>query len=107
MRLHRVTAYLVAGRLAIVAAESAQELINSVLNPDPNSLTYASYGTEIYYNATLYNQFPRFSVNYDRLEAAAKSMLRPEAYDYAAGGAGLENTVASNRAAFDKVIMST
>ncbi|KPM37857.1 hypothetical protein AK830_g8706 [Neonectria ditissima] len=101
MRLQGFTPCLVAGILATAAAQSAQELIDSVLNPDPGSSTYASYGTEIYYNATLYNQTSNISTNYNRLEAAAKLRLRPAAYDYAAGGAGLEKTVATNRAAFD------
>ncbi|KAK4495876.1 hypothetical protein PRZ48_013144 [Zasmidium cellare] len=84
------------------AAQSAQELINSVLNPDPNSSPYSSYSSLIYYNATLYNETPIASTNYDKLEASAKARLDPAAYDYAAGGAGLETTVANNRAAFSK-----
>ncbi|KAK7426014.1 hypothetical protein QQZ08_007462 [Neonectria magnoliae] len=101
MRLQRVVTCLATGRLATVAAQSAQDLIDSVLNPDPGESTFASYGTEIYYNATLYNQTSKISTNYNKLEAAAKLRLRPAAYDYAAGGAGLEKTVAANRAAFD------
>ncbi|KAF2655830.1 FMN-dependent alpha-hydroxy acid dehydrogenase [Lophiostoma macrostomum CBS 122681] len=88
--------------ILLVAAQSAQELINSVLNPPPGSEHYSSYSSEIYYNHTLYNQTPIASTNYDRLEASAKLLLPAPAYDYAAGGAGLEKTVASNRAAFDK-----
>lgn len=84
-------------------AQSAQDLLDSVLNPDPRSATYASYSSEIYYNATLYNETPIASTNYDKLEQSAKLRLTPEAYDYAAGGAGLERTVSANRAAFDKV----
>jgi lactate 2-monooxygenase len=84
--------------------QSAQELLDSVLNPDPKQASWSSYGTQIYYNATLFNTTPIASTNYDRLEQEAKLVLRPEAYDYAAGGAGLERTVASNRAAFDKVL---
>jgi lactate 2-monooxygenase len=83
--------------------QSAQELLDSVLNPDPGDASWTSYGSQIYYNATLFNTTPIASTNYDRLEQAAKLVLPPEAYDYAAGGAGLERTVASNRAAFDKV----
>lgn len=90
--------------LSTVLAQSAQDLINSVLDPDPESATYSSYSSLIYYNATLYNQTPIASTNYDRLEASAKLRVAPEAYDYAAGGAGLERTVAANRAAFDKVM---
>jgi hypothetical protein len=89
--------------ILLVAAQSAQELINAVLNPSPGSQHYSSYSSEIYINHTLYNQTPIASTNYDRLEASAKLLLPASAYDYAAGGAGLEKTVASNRAAFDKV----
>jgi hypothetical protein len=90
------------GLYAVASAQSAQELLNSVLNPNPNSTTYASYSTEIYYNATIYNQTTNISTNYNKLEASAKLRLAPAAYDYAAGGAGLEKTVAANREAFDK-----
>ncbi|KAF7508109.1 hypothetical protein GJ744_009550 [Endocarpon pusillum] len=84
-----------------VAAQSAQELLDSVLNPDPADATYSSYSSQIYYNATLYNQTPIASTNFDRLEASAKLLLPATAYNYAAGGAGLEKTVAANREAFD------
>ena len=89
--------------IATVSAQSAEELINSVLNPDPKDETYASYSSLIYYNATLYNQTPIASTNYDKLEASAKLLLPVAAYDYAAGGAGLEKTVAANREAFGHV----
>jgi lactate 2-monooxygenase len=64
------------------------------LNPKATIENYSSYSTEIYYNHMLYNQTPIASTNYDRLEMSAK---------YAAGGAGLQKTVAANRRAFDKV----
>lgn len=86
-----------------VAAQSAQELLDSVLNPDLADATYSSYSSQIYYNATLYNQTPIASTNFDRLEASAKLLLPATAYNYAAGGAGLEKTVAANREAFDLV----
>ncbi|KAF1817148.1 FMN-dependent alpha-hydroxy acid dehydrogenase [Eremomyces bilateralis CBS 781.70] len=101
MRLQLIAACFAASGLPLVAAQTAQELLNSVLNPDPGSSTYASYSTEIYYNATLYNQTTQISTSYYKLEASAKLRLPPAAYDYAAGGAGLETTVAANRAAFD------
>lgn len=87
----------------LASAQSAQELINSVLNPAPGSEHYSSYSSEIYYNHTLYNQTPIASTNYDKVEASAKLLLPPAAYDYAAGGAELEKTVAANREAFDHV----
>jgi hypothetical protein len=43
------------------------------------------------------------STNFDRLEASAELLLNPAAYDYAAGGAGLDQTVAANEEAFDRV----
>ncbi|KAF2025619.1 FMN-dependent alpha-hydroxy acid dehydrogenase [Setomelanomma holmii] len=85
-----------------VSAQAAQELIDSVLNPAPGSERYSSYGSEIYFNRNLYNITPIASTNYDRLEASAKLRLPPAAYDYAAGGAGLEKTVNANREAFNK-----
>lgn len=99
--------YCIAGFLALysgrAAAESAQDLINSVLNPPNGSATYASYSTEIYFDAYIHNKTPVASTNYDKLEASAKLRLDPAAYDYAAGAAGLGKTAAANRAAFDKV----
>jgi hypothetical protein len=92
--------------IALVSCQSAQELIDAVLNPPPGSSRYASYGSEIYMNHTLYNTTPIAPTNYDRLEASAKLLLPPAAYDYAAGGAGLEKTVAANRNAFDKVSLT-
>ena len=92
----------VVGRSAVYA-QSAQTLIDSLLNPNTTVENYSSYSTEIYYNHTLYNQTPVASTNYDRLEMSAKQLLPAAAYDYAAGGAGLEKTVAANRHAFDKV----
>ncbi|KAF2798034.1 FMN-linked oxidoreductase, partial [Melanomma pulvis-pyrius CBS 109.77] len=85
-----------------VSAQSAQDLIDSILHPNASTQTYSSYSSEIYLNHTLYNQTPIASTNYERLEASAKQLLPAAAYDYAAGGAGLETTVAANRAAFDR-----
>jgi lactate 2-monooxygenase len=45
---------------------------------------------------------PRVPLDADRLEAAAKKRMRPEAFGYVAAGAGNERTVAANRAAFDR-----
>jgi len=90
-----------------VHAQSAQALIDSLLNPNTTIVNYSSYSTEIYYNHTLYSQTPIASTNYDRLEESAKLRLSAAAYDYAAGGAGLEKTVAANRRAFDKVSTTT
>jgi hypothetical protein len=89
-----------------VTSQSAQELINSILNPDPSKATYSSYSSKIYFNHTLYNTTAIASTNYERLEASARVRLPSAAFDYAAGGAGLEKTVAANREAFDKVSIS-
>jgi|HubBroStandDraft_6_1064221.scaffolds.fasta_scaffold07271_3 lactate 2-monooxygenase len=45
---------------------------------------------------------PHVPLDADRLEAAAKKRMRPEAFAYVAAGAGNERTVAANRAAFDR-----
>jgi lactate 2-monooxygenase len=45
---------------------------------------------------------PPIPLDADRLEAAARKRMRPEAYAYVAAGAGHERTVAANRAAFDR-----
>ena len=89
--------------MRFVSAQSARTLIDSVLHPAPGSEHYSSYSSEIYFNYALYNQTPVASTNYDKLESSAKQLLPPAAYDYAAGAAGLEKTVAANRDAFDHV----
>lgn len=94
---------LLACSIKTTTAQSAQELLDSVLNPDPKDASYSSYSSQIYYNATLYNETPIASTNYDRLEQSAKLILPPAAYDYAAGGVGLERTASANRAAFNTV----
>ena len=98
-----VSCLLLVCNISTTTAQSAQELLDSVLNPDPRDSSYSSYSSQIYYNATLYNETPIASTNYDRLEQSAKLRLAPEAYDYAAGGVGLERTASANRAAFNKV----
>jgi len=45
---------------------------------------------------------PPIPLDADRLEAAARRRMRPEAFAYVAAGAGNEQTVAANRAAFDR-----
>lgn len=44
---------------------------------------------------------PVIPTDYKALEAAARVRMTPQAIAYIAGGAGAENTIASNRAAFD------
>src|SRR5579863_4245387 len=45
---------------------------------------------------------PTAPLDATRLEAAARKRMRPDAYAYVAAGAGNEQTVAANRAAFDR-----
>lgn len=45
---------------------------------------------------------PRVSISLSDLELRARSILPVRAFDYIAGGAGLEHTIAHNRSAFDK-----
>jgi hypothetical protein len=86
------------------AQTPALDLINSVLNPDPDApKSFSSFASEIYLNAVLNNVTSGISTNYDKLQASAEKLLDPEAYGYVAGGAGLETTMAANREAFDKV----
>jgi len=50
----------------------------------------------------IYTHGARLPIAYDRLEAAARQRLSPQAYAYVAGGAGREDTMSANRAAFGK-----
>ncbi len=45
---------------------------------------------------------PPIPLDADRLEATARKRMRPEAFAYVAAGAGNEDTVAANRAAFNR-----
>jgi lactate 2-monooxygenase len=54
------------------------------------------------YVAGMRGRRPRVPVQPARLEEAARERLSPEAFAYVAGGAGLEETVASNRGAFER-----
>lgn len=45
---------------------------------------------------------PELPVAFEALEDAAKAEMEPEAFDYAAGGAGRERTIDSNQRAFDR-----
>ena len=46
--------------------------------------------------------YPAVPVSFDRLEQAARSAMSPEGYAYVAGGAGREETIRENRAAFER-----
>jgi lactate 2-monooxygenase len=45
---------------------------------------------------------PRVPVSVERLEERAQAVMRPEAFAYIAGGAGREETMRENRAAFER-----
>jgi isopentenyl diphosphate isomerase/L-lactate dehydrogenase-like FMN-dependent dehydrogenase len=57
------------------------------------------YQGQIYYRGLL-GQPPGIPISLPHLEARAREALRPEAWDYVAGGAGAEETVRANRDAF-------
>jgi lactate 2-monooxygenase len=46
---------------------------------------------------------PRVPVSIERLERAARKAMSPEGYAYVAGGAGREETIRANRAAFERL----
>ncbi len=52
--------------------------------------------------AGMMQQPPPLPLAFDALEALARSVLRPEAFDYVAGGAGTEDTMRANRTAFQR-----
>jgi len=45
---------------------------------------------------------PRVPVSFERLEQAARRTMTPEGFAYVAGGAGTEETIRENRAAFER-----
>lgn len=60
---------------------------------------FGNYQNEIYFGG-LGGQAPEFPISIDSLQAAAKEVMSPEAYDYVAGAAGTEDTLRANLAAF-------
>ena len=46
--------------------------------------------------------YPSVPVSFDRLEQKARTAMTPEGYAYIAGGAGTEETIRENRAAFER-----
>ena len=46
--------------------------------------------------------YPSVPVSFERLERAARRSMTPEAFAYVAGGAGAEETMRANRAAFER-----
>ena len=62
---------------------------------------YGNFQNEIYL-AGLGGQAPELPLAFDALEAAAKEVMSPEAYDYVAGAAGTEDSARENLAAFKR-----
>jgi lactate 2-monooxygenase len=54
------------------------------------------------YTAGTQNIKPQLPVSYEALEQKAREIMKPEAFDYVAGGAGGETTMQNNLAAFYK-----
>ncbi|MGE0771356.1 MAG: lactate 2-monooxygenase [Cyclobacteriaceae bacterium] len=57
---------------------------------------------EIYLNGFAGTK-PIVPIDFNQLEAAARKVMDPAAFAYVAGGAGTEQTIGNNRAAFDRV----
>jgi len=57
---------------------------------------------EVIYRAGFQGKKPAIPVHPNHLEQAARAKLSREAFDYIAGGAGLEQTVKANRSSFDE-----
>jgi isopentenyl diphosphate isomerase/L-lactate dehydrogenase-like FMN-dependent dehydrogenase len=73
--------------------------------PSAPSPQAASFGVERQmeiYLAGRAGEKPRLPLAVEELEEKAREVLRPEAYTYLAGGAGGEDTVRANRAAFER-----
>jgi lactate 2-monooxygenase len=67
-------------------------------SPGPGNIRSA----EIYMAGAFMNKKPQIPIRFDELEAAAKAVMLPEAFDYIAGGAGEEETARENRLAFER-----
>src|SRR5205823_2285529 len=65
----------------------------------PMAEPFANFQYEIYM-AGMSGAKPGFPIAYRDLEAKAREILSPEAFDYVAGGAGSEDTVRENLEAF-------
>lgn len=64
---------------------------------------FNSYSGQIYMTSYKTSLQPAVTAKFEDLEDAAKQRLTPEAFNYVAGGAGLESTMKANREAFDNV----
>ncbi len=66
---------------------------------DP-AVPFGNYQLEVYLRG-LADERPALPIEYEALEARAREELSPEAFFYAAGGAGEGHSMRANRAAFD------
>jgi lactate 2-monooxygenase len=65
------------------------------------STPFADFQNEVYLKG-LFGELPTLPFGWRETEAAAHAAMTPEAVGYVAGGAGGEDTMAANRAAFDR-----
>lgn len=79
-------------------SESIHKLLDPILSG--SSPSYAAYSSQIYFTKHQTSQTPPVTPNLGLLEESARACLPSEAYDYVAGGAGLESTVSGNVSAF-------
>jgi len=70
------------------------------VSTEEQAVPFGNYQLEIYLKG-LGGETPELPIGYDDLEALARERLAPEAFHYAAGGAGEGRSIAANRRAFD------
>jgi lactate 2-monooxygenase len=61
---------------------------------------YGTYQDEIYRTGLLHRRFPVVTMDPNKLQAQARSVLAPGPYNYVSGGAGERATMDANRLAF-------
>ncbi len=71
------------------------------MSTEEQAVPFGNYQFEIYLKG-LGGQTPALPIDYDDLERLAAERLAPEAFHYAAGGAGEGRSMKANRAAFDR-----
>jgi lactate 2-monooxygenase len=71
-----------------------------ITQKDKLTENYGAYQDEIYRTGLLYRRYPVVTMDPNKLEAQAKSVLAPGPYNYVAGGAGEKATMDANRLAF-------
>ncbi|KAI1075090.1 glycolate oxidase [Whalleya microplaca] len=67
---------------------------------DDAPTAYSAYQVELYTKGIMQGILPPTTTDPNKLSAQAKKVMRPEAYDYIAGGAGEGSTMDANRLAF-------